>query len=251
MDFSGKAVLVTGASRGIGKATARAFLDAGARVAVNGRTEASVAAALVELDAQGRAVAAPGDVATVAGCEAVVKAALEQLGGLDVLVNNAGTFARASMADTDEDVYTYVIDANLKSTFFCSRAALPALKASCGSIVNIASQSGINGYPDTTAYCAAKGAVVNLTRAMALELAPEIRVNSICPGVVETDMTRQGFAVDGDSKAGLLEQAQKYPVKRLGTVEEIAFAALYLASPQAGFITAEALIIDGGQTAGG
>lgn len=251
MDFSGKAVLVTGASRGIGKATARAFLDAGARVAVNGRTEASVAAALVELDAEGRAVAAPGDVATVAGCEAVVKAALEQLGGLDVLVNNAGTFARASMADTDEEVYNYVIDANLKSTFFCSRAALPALKASRGSIVNIASQSGINGYPDTTAYCAAKGAVVNLTRAMALELAPEIRVNSICPGVVETDMTRQGFAIGGDSEAGLLGQAQKYPVKRLGTVEEIAFAVLYLASPQAGFITAEALVIDGGQTAGG
>lgn len=251
MDFNGKVVLVTGASRGIGKAAARAFLDAGAKVAVNGRTEASVAAALAELDAEGRAVAAPGDVATVAGCEAVVKAALDQLGGLDVLVNNAGTFARASMADTDEDVYNYVIDANLKSTFFCSRAVLPALKASRGNIVNVASQSGINGYPDTTAYCAAKGAVVNLTRAMALELAPEIRVNSICPGVIETDMARQGFAIGGDVEAGLSAQAQKYPVKRIGTVEEIAFAILYLASPQAGFITAEALVIDGGQTAGG
>jgi dihydroanticapsin dehydrogenase len=251
MDFDGKAILVTGASRGIGKATAQAFLDAGARVAVNGRSEISVATALAEFNGQDRMVAAPGDVATVAGCEAVVQRALEQLGGLDVLVNNAGVFARASIAETDEAVWDYVLETNLKGTFFCSRAALPALQKARGSIVNVASESGLNGYAETSAYCASKGAVVNLTRAMAIELAPEVRVNCVCPGVIETDMARAGFAIDGDKEAGLAHQRSKYPVKRIGTAEEVATAILYLASDMAGFVNGAALAMDGGATVGG
>ncbi len=143
MVFDGSAVLITGSSRGIGKATAQEFLAGGARVAINGRTEASVAQAIEELGGHERLVGAPGDVATAAGCEAVVSASIEALGGLDVLVNSAGIFTRTSMAETDEELWDSLIDINVKGTYFCSRAALYALDKSGGSIVNVASEAGL------------------------------------------------------------------------------------------------------------
>lgn len=251
MQFGGKRILVTGATRGIGNATARAFQDAGARVAVNGRTEASVAEAIGSLGGGEDLVHAPGDVSQVDVCERMVKACVSELGGLDVLVNNAGVYFQGSMADTDEATWDYVLDANLKGLFFCSRAALPALKSSHGNIVHVASEAGLTGYADSTAYCASKGAVVNLTRSMARELAPDIRVNCVCPGVIVTDLARAGFAIDGDEAAGLREQVSNYPVGRLGTPEEVAKAIVYLASEDAGFVNGIAFPIDGGATAGG
>ncbi len=243
MVFDGSAVLITGSSRGIGKATAQEFLASGARVPINGRTEASVAQAIEELGSHERLVRAPGDVATAAGCEAVVGAAIEALGGLDVLVNNAGVYPVTPMTKTDEVLWDWLIDINVKGTYFCSRAALSELNKSGGVIVNVASESGLNGYAGETAYCASKGAIVNLTRSMALELAPTVRVNCICPGVIDTDMARTGFSDLG-------EEAESYPLKRIGTAEEVAKGILYLASPDAGFITGSALAIDGGATAG-
>ena len=243
MVFDGSAVLITGSSRGIGKATAQEFLASGARVAINGRTEASVAQAIEELGSHERLVGVPGDVATAAGCEAVVGAAIEALGGLDVLVNSAGVFTQTPMAETDEDLWESIIDINVKGTYFCSRAALSALEKSDGCIVNVASEAGLNGYGGITAYCASKGAIVNLTRSMALELAPKVRVNCICPGVIDTDMARIGFA-------DLSEEAEFYPLKRIGTATEVAKGIIYLASPDAGFITGSALAMDGGATAG-
>jgi NAD(P)-dependent dehydrogenase (short-subunit alcohol dehydrogenase family) len=147
------------------------------------------------------------------------------------------------MAETDEDLWDSLIDINVKGTYFCSRAALTALENSGGSIVNVASEAGLNGYAGATAYCASKGAIVNLTRSMALELAPTVRVNCICPGVIDTDMARTGFA-------DLSEEAEFYPLKRIGTATEVARGILYLASPDAGFITGSALAMDGGATAG-
>ena len=249
MDFTGKKVIVTGATRGIGYATAEAFLQAGAQVAINGRTQASVEKAMASLS--GTMVAAPGDVSKADDCHAMVEQAVEAMGGLDVLVTNAGVFFRGTIEETDEAAWDYVVDANLKGLFFCSRAALPALKASKGNIVHVASESGLNGYAETTAYCASKGAVVNLTRAMAVELAPNVRVNCVCPGAVETDMARAAFAINGDEEAGLDRQRSQYPVGRIGTPEEVATAILYLASDDAGFINAAALPMEGGATAGG
>ena len=128
MQFADKRVIVTGATRGIGYATAQAFIEAGARVAVNGRTEASVSKAIASLGGGSSLVPAPGDVSQVDVCESMVNVAVDELGGLDVLVNNAGVLFRGSMADTDEAAWDYVHDANLKGLFFCSRTALPALR---------------------------------------------------------------------------------------------------------------------------
>jgi NAD(P)-dependent dehydrogenase (short-subunit alcohol dehydrogenase family) len=239
-----RAVLVTGASRGIGKATAQAFLNCGARVAINGRTVESVSKAIAELG-HDRLVAAPGDVATVAGCKAAVGAALNAFGGLDVLVNNAGIYSRADMAESEEALWDLMMDVNVKGTYFCSCSALPALRTANGVIVNVASEAGLRGYAGITTYCASKGAVVNLTRSMARELAPGVRVNCVCPGVIDTDMARARGA------DALRDEANYYPLKRIGTADEVAKAILYLASPDAGFITGAALAIDGGATAGG
>ena len=242
-----KAVLVTGGTRGIGAAITKAFLAEGARVAINGRTSASTADAMVDLKG---AIAAPGDVSTVAGCEAAVGAALTAFGSLDVLVNNAGIFERGTVEETSEEMWDAVMNANVKSILFCTRAALPSLRSAKGAIVNIASESGLNGYPETTAYCASKGAAVNLTRSMAMEFAPDVRVNALCPGVVETDMSRAGFAVNGDEAEGIRRQHDAYPLKRIGTLEQAAAATLFLASDEAGFINGAALPMEGGATVG-
>ncbi|MEM7190597.1 MAG: SDR family oxidoreductase [Pseudomonadota bacterium] len=246
--FTDKKVLVTGSTRGIGTAIADAFITEGARVAINGRRADDVAEIVAGLG--GQAVAAPGDVSTGAGCQSVVTHSIAALGGLDILVNNAGIFVRQDVEDHDEAAWDAVMNANVKSVQFCTKAAVPALRAAKGNIVNIASESGLNGYPGTTAYCASKGAVVNLTRAMAMELAPEIRVNALCPGVVETDMSRAGFAIDDDEDEGIRRQHMAYPLQRIGTLEQSAEAVLFLASDAAGFISGAALPMEGGATVG-
>jgi NAD(P)-dependent dehydrogenase (short-subunit alcohol dehydrogenase family) len=250
-DFSDKRVLITGSSRGIGFSAASAFLAAGARVAINGRTVASTTAALTALGNPERTVAAPGDVATAAGCADIVRAALAGLGGLDVLVNNAGVAISGPSETVTEADWDWLLDVNLKGTFFTIQAALSALRASSGNIVNIASDAGLMGDPDLTVYCAAKGGVVNMSRALALELAPTVRVNCVCPGYVDTDMIRRD-AIDKADDPAALEQAfsDQAPLKRIARPEEIASAILYLASTDARFVTGAAFQIDGGTTAG-
>ena len=244
--LDGKRVLVTGSSRGIGKSAAAAFIAAGARVAVNGRTGQSTDSAASELNA----AAAPGDVATADGCRMIVDAAIRGLGGLDILVNCAGVADSGPMERVTEADWDRTLDINLKGTFFCIQAALPALRAARGNVVNLASDAGLIGETGLAVYCASKGGVVNLTRALALELAPDIRVNAICPGYVDTDMVRKGIEASADPAAAARALADQAPLRRIATAVEIASAILYAASDHARFMTGAALQIDGGTTAG-
>jgi len=250
MNFEGKRVLVTGGSRGIGRATVEAFREAGARVAVNGRTAESTAEGMVALGEDGL-IAAPGDIGTVAGCEAAVGAALDAFGGLDVLVNSAGVAKARSVETCDEAFWDEVIDINLKGTFFCIRAATAALRESRGSIVNVASTSGLAGDANLSTYCASKGGVVLLTKALSAEFAPEVRINCVCPGWVDTDMAKVYINRSDDPAAARAEIDAESPMGRIARPDEIAAAILYLASKAAGIVTGVVLPIDGGSMASG
>ena len=251
MDFTGKRVLITGSSRGIGRAAAEVLLAAGATVAVNGRSAASTAEGIKALGGGERLVAAAGDVGTVDGCNAIVAAAVAAMGGLDVLVNSAGIGDSRPMADCDEAMWDATMNINLKGTFFCIQAAFPHLKKAHGNIVNVASDAGLIGEKGLSVYCASKAGVVNLTRALALEFAPQVRINSVCPGYVDTDMVRRD-GIDQAADPGAAEQAllDYTPLRRLAQPIEIGRAIAYLASDDAVFITGAALQIDGGTTAG-
>ncbi len=250
MNFEGKRVLVTGGSRGIGRATAQAFREAGAQVAVNGRTAESTADGIAAMGDDGL-IAAPGDIGTVAGCEAVVDAALDAFGGLDVLVNSAGVAKARSIETCDEAFWDEVMDINLKGTFFCIRAAAAALRESHGSIVNVASTSGLSGDANLSTYCASKGGVVLLTKALSAEFAPEVRVNCVCPGWVDTDMAKVYINNSDDPAAARAEIDADSPMGRIARPDEIAAPILYLASKAAGIVTGVVLPIDGGSMASG
>ncbi len=251
MNFIGKKVLITGSSRGIGHATAKEFLKLGALVAINGRSQATVEKAWLALDKHENITKIVGDVATVLGCQAIVNQAVSALGGLDILVNAAGVGHAVSIAKTDEALWDATMDINLKGTFFCCQAALPELKKTGGNIVNIASDCGLKGERKLAVYCASKAGVVNMTKSMALDLAPDIRINCICPGYVDTDMVRRD-CIDIADNPEKVEQALKdyAPLKRFAAPVEIAKAVAYLASEHAVNITGTSLSIDGGTTAG-
>jgi NAD(P)-dependent dehydrogenase (short-subunit alcohol dehydrogenase family) len=251
MNFLNKRILVTGGTRGIGRGVVEAFLEAEACVAVNGRTPESTAKAMSELGYRDRLIGAPGSVATVAGCRAIVEAAAAGLGGLDVLVNNAGILTFPQTLDQAEEAnWNSIMDTNVRGVFFTTKFATPHLRASKGNIINIASISGIIADPVLSIYGASKAAVIHLTRYHALELGPDIRVNSVCPGPIETDMLRGAI----DETEGNLEDGRKSwaadvaGLKRIGRVDEIAKVVLFLASDLASYMTGTAQVVDGGHT---
>jgi len=251
MNLDGKRVLITGSSRGIGQAAARVFHSLGAKVAINGRSAGSIANGIAALGGGKRIIPAPGDIATVKGCEEAVRSAVEGLGGLDVLVNSAGVGDAGPLMDCDEEMWDRILNVNLRGTFFCIRAAYPHLKASRGNIVNVGSDAGLIGEKKLSVYCASKGGVVNMTRALALELAPDVRVNCVCPGYTDTDMVRRDTIETAADPARAEAEVMSYaPLKRMARPEEVGKAIAYLASGDAGYITGSALSIDGGSTAG-
>ncbi len=250
MDFTGKAVLVTGAARGLGKEIARAFHAAGAAVAVNDLDSVKVAATIADLGGGPRLAAAPADISTASGCAAAVDRATAALGRLDVLVNNAAVNWEMSIEKHTEEIWDKHVDTILKGSFFCARSAIPWLAASRGCIVNIASELGLIGVPKNVAYCAAKGGVINLTRALAIELAPDIRVNCLCPGAMNTDLMRECAEASGDAKAYIEFYSRWAPARRIAEPSEIAAWVLSMAAPAAAFMTGAIVAIDGGSTAG-
>ncbi|MBN35402.1 MAG: bacilysin biosynthesis oxidoreductase BacC [Rhodospirillaceae bacterium] len=245
-----KRALVTGGTRGIGRGIVEALLAAGARVAVNGSSAESTARAVGELDVGDRVVAAPGSVAEVAHCRAIMDAAVAGLGGLDVLVNNAGAGGGAALEDFTEELWDRVVDTNLKGTFFMIQAALPHLRESGGNVVNIASVNGMQGVVKSTAYGPSKAGVINMTKCLALELAPDIRVNAVCPGGVDTDMLQNlAIRMAGNVEDGYRMLSEDCPQGRISDVSELALPVLYLASDAASFVTGSIHAVDGGETA--
>jgi NAD(P)-dependent dehydrogenase (short-subunit alcohol dehydrogenase family) len=249
IDFRNKKVLITGAGRGIGYATARLFLEQGAHVAINDLSSEAVDAAVVSLG-KDDLVAAPGSIALAADCESIVERAIWDLEGLDVLINNAGIYVEASVDKTDESLWNEILDTNLKGTFFMSRAAAPHLRESRGAIVNLASEAGVVGSPNISAYSASKAGIIGMTRAMAMELVPDVRVTCVCPSPTDTPIFERTAEALSDPKAYRASLVRYAPMRRMARPEEIARAILFLASSDASFVTGTALMVDGGVTAG-
>src|SRR6202162_1706297 len=246
MQLAGKVALVTGAQQGIGRATALAFAEAGADVAVNWLDNSAAAEQIAEsIRTTGRrALAVQANVARHAQVERMVKAVEDGLRPIDVLVNNAGVFPRVPCLELSEDDWDYVLDVNLKGSFFCAQLAAKSMVAAGrqGAIINLTSGAAYRGSPRGVHYCASKGGVLSMTRQMALELAPyRIRVNAIAPGLTDTAQPRYGMGEEEIAASG-----RAIPLGRIAEPEEIARAAVFLASDAAGFITGQCMHVNGG-----
>lgn len=244
MRLEAKRAAVTGAGSGIGRAIALAMAAEGARVAVIDRTPETAAetVSLIEADG-GEAVALTADVAVEADVIAAFTQVADRFGGLDILVNNAGMGRLGTVAELDVETWDTVMGVNVRSVFLCSRAALALMPQAGGRVINIASVAGLVASGGRAAYCASKGAVVMLTKAMALDCAPTgVTVNAICPGVVESNMTAASLADPGIRQ----EKLDKTPLGWLAQPTDIAPAAVYLASADAAFVTGTTLVVDGG-----
>jgi NAD(P)-dependent dehydrogenase (short-subunit alcohol dehydrogenase family) len=243
--LAGRTALVTGSTRGIGRAVAEALAAAGARVAVNSRDPAAARAVAAEIGA-----GAIGLAAALGGAEAaagLVASALDALGSLDVLVNNAGMAMAAESVDLSPADWQRTLDLDLSAVFYCSQAAgRHMLGRGSGAIVNIASVQAFTPLARRVAYATAKAGVVGMTKSLAAEWAPTVRVNAVAPGYVATPMVEELVRAGRVDPAAV---AARTPMKRMATPAEIAAAVLFLASDAAGYITGETLMVDGGWTA--
>ena len=250
--FEGRVVLVTGGSSGIGYATAKAFLEEGAKVSITGRDAARLRRAEAELAGRGTVLAVRGDVSKAVDARRMVSEAARRLGPIDVLVNNAGIYINKPVEAFSEREYDAIMGVNMKGAFLCTKYAIAGMiRRKRGAIVNVASDSGLVGTAGSSVYCASKGALVLFTKAVALDHARDgIRVNAVCPGEVKTPMLEKDAAESG---RGFDEYYRRLvapiPMKRAATADEIAHAILFLAGDDSSFMTGTALSVDGGSTA--
>ncbi len=249
MSFTGKTVVVTGATSGIGRAAAEAFARDGAAIVVVGRDRAVVARVVAGIEgAGGRALGCAADVTTDEAPERIVRTAIDGFGRLDVLVNAAGVIATGSVETTTDEVWDAMMAVNLRAPFRLMRAAAPALGARKGSIVNVSSVNGLRSFPGVLAYCVSKAGVDHLTRCAALELAAlGVRVNAVNPGVTVTNLHRRSGMGEPQYAAFLERSKETHPLGRPGQADEVASLILFLASDRAGWMTGETIPIDGGR----
>src|SRR5262245_16905138 len=248
--FENRTALVTGAARGIGRATAEQFLAAGANVALLDRDRVALETVVAEYR-DGRALALDVDVSSPEAVANAVEKTVQTFGSLDILVNNAAVhFARAVDQYSLQEI-DLLLGINLKGAVFAVRSALPALRRAKGSIVTVSSMTGLVGQSHGSVYAATKGALISMTKALALELGSDgIRVNCVCPAGVDTALMRNWAATTGDPDGVLRGQAAMHLTNRMAEPEEIAAAILFLASPAASFITGIALPVEAGATLG-
>jgi NAD(P)-dependent dehydrogenase (short-subunit alcohol dehydrogenase family) len=248
MRLKNKVAIITGGGSGIGRATAELFAKEGARVVVadyKADTGAEVARAIKNAGGEGLFVQV--DISDPAQVQRMVDAALETYSGIDILFNGAGILARGTALDTDEKTWKRVMAINLNGTFWCCKAVLPHLiKRGGGSIINVSSSTGAHDAKgNTVAYVTSKGGVAMMTKAMAIDHAKaKVRINALCPGPTDTPMLRSAL-----SPAEMDAFAATFPMGRMGLPEELAYAALFLASDESSFVTGAMMAVDGGQTA--
>jgi dihydroanticapsin dehydrogenase len=245
LKLSGKIALVTGGSRGIGFATAKILSENGAFVIITSKNQGRLEKAASEIP---NAIGITSDIRNANDVKNVVKKIIEKFGKLDILVNNAGIFPKIKqLHDINEDEWNEVLDVNLTGQFRFTKEAIPHLQKTAGSIINISSDAGLKAYQgfNADAYSATKAGIIILTKCWALEYARDkIRVNCICPGVVDTDMTKPFLKTQKDREF----MDDEYPIGRIGKPEEVAKAILYFASDDAAWTTGAILTVDGGES---